>query len=70
MKRNIEQILGRIQRSPLREQRAVEVLEHIGSPEAKQLLEKLMNGSDGFPLIREAHDSLDRLNRRAAAKKP
>ena len=70
MSRNIEEVLSRIERSPLRKLRAVEVLEHIGSPEAKQLLEKLMNGSDGFPLIGEAHDSLDRLNRRVAAKKP
>lgn len=70
MKRNIEQILGRIERFPLRELRAVEVLEHIGSPEARRLLAKLADGKDGFPLIRDANDSLNRLNRRAAGKKP
>jgi hypothetical protein len=44
--------------------RAVEVLEHVGSPEARQLLTTLTKGSAGARLMEEARASLQRLERR------
>jgi WD40 repeat protein len=49
----------------LRELRAVEVLEHIGTPEARQLLDGLAKGESTTRLTAEARESLDRLERRA-----
>jgi hypothetical protein len=51
----------------LRGLRAVELLEHIGTPEAQQLLEKAAAGLDEARLTREAKASLDRLAKRPAA---
>jgi RNA polymerase sigma factor (sigma-70 family) len=48
----------------LRDPRAVEVLEHIGTHEAKQLLQTLANGAPTARLTREAKTALDRLMRR------
>jgi hypothetical protein len=48
----------------LRILRAVEVLEHIGSSEAKQLLETLATGAEAARLTMEAKASLERLNKR------
>ena len=70
--RRIEQLLKQItQLSPesLQLIRAVAVLEYIGSPEAKQLLEKLATGAEGARLTKEAKASLHRLNKRAVAAK-
>jgi WD40 repeat protein len=47
----------------LRQLRAVEVLERIGSPEAKALLQKLAKGAPRAFLTREARESLERLRR-------
>jgi hypothetical protein len=54
-------------RSPerMRGVRALDVLEHVGTPEAKRLLEELAKGAPEARLTREAQGSLDRLNRRA-----
>jgi hypothetical protein len=64
-RRRIEQLLSSIQtvHSPdqLRALRAVEVLEHIGSPEAREILQSLAKGPQTARLTREAQDSLDRL---------
>lgn len=49
--------------------RAVEVLEHIGTPEASQILKILANGAAEAELTREAKASLDRLARRANRSK-
>ncbi len=49
--------------------RAVEVLEHIGTPEAQQILESLAKGAPDARLTQEAKASLDRLQK-LAAKKP
>jgi hypothetical protein len=49
----------------LRELRGLEVLEHIGTPEAQRLLQTLAGGAKGALLTREAQASLDRLTRRA-----
>ncbi|MBY0527736.1 MAG: hypothetical protein K2R98_30340 [Gemmataceae bacterium] len=69
MKRNIEQILARMPTQSLRTLRAVEVLEQIGSPEAKQVLEPLAKGMCGLRLMVEARASLERLKAQSAADK-
>jgi RNA polymerase sigma factor (sigma-70 family) len=70
-RRRIEQILGmpRVVRAPekLRALRAVEVLERIGTVEARRILETLAGGAAEAHLTREARASLDRLDRRPAA---
>jgi WD40 repeat protein len=52
---------------PLRAGRAVEVLELIGTPEARQVLQSLAKGAEDAALTREARASLRRLARRAAS---
>jgi RNA polymerase sigma factor (sigma-70 family) len=68
LRRRLEQLRGRLavpSGDPLRALRAVEVLEHIGSPEARQLLEKLASGAPEARLTREAKASLERLGMRS-----
>jgi WD40 repeat protein len=48
----------------LRHLRAVEVLEHIGSPDAQQVLQALAKGAPDARLTQEAKASLERLNPR------
>jgi hypothetical protein len=67
----IEKLLGRLQyplTSPttIRELRAVEVLEHIGTAQARQVLRKLAEGASGARLTDAARASLERLARRNA----
>jgi RNA polymerase sigma factor (sigma-70 family) len=45
----------------LRDLRAVEVLEHIGTPDAQQLLQSVANGAPSARLTREAKASLQRI---------
>jgi WD40 repeat protein len=52
----------------LREVRAVEALEWIGTPSARQLLTVLAHGSPEVWLTREARGTLERLARRTSAK--
>jgi WD40 repeat protein len=47
----------------LREVRAVEILERIGSPRARALLERLSRGTPAARLTREAKESLERLQK-------
>ena len=47
--------------------RAVEVLEHIATPEARAVLESLAKGAPEALLTREAKAALDRLARRPAS---
>jgi dipeptidyl aminopeptidase/acylaminoacyl peptidase len=64
----IEQLLTRIQQESLRTLRAVEVLEHIGNPEAKKVLETLATGAEDARLTKEARASLERLKKRVASR--
>ena len=63
-------LLDRLERGPLspetlRALRAVEVLERLGTPEAKRCLEGLAKGVPAAPQTREARAALGRLaNRR------
>jgi hypothetical protein len=50
---------------PLQALRAIEILEHIGTPEACTLLKALAGGAPEARLTREAKASLDRLSTRA-----
>jgi dipeptidyl aminopeptidase/acylaminoacyl peptidase len=64
--RRIEELLEQLDRHTLspeevRSMRAVEALEHIGTPEARKLLEALANGAPEARLTREAKASLQRL---------
>jgi hypothetical protein len=49
---------------PLRTLRAIEVLEHIATVEARQVLTKLADGAAAAMVTREAKASLERLNKR------
>jgi hypothetical protein len=53
----------------LRALRAVEVLEHIGAAEARQLLARLAQGAPGARLSEEVKASADRLAKGAAASR-
>jgi HEAT repeat protein len=72
-RRRVEQLLERIEQPAavpeyLRALRAVEVLEHIGTPEARQILDILGQGSPAARLTQEAKASLGRLGRPSIAK--
>ena len=72
VRRRIDRLLEKLESaapSPeqLRLLRALEVLEHIGTPEARELLRTLAKGASGARLTQEAKASLDRLANRAAA---
>jgi WD40 repeat protein len=65
-RRRLEGLLQRLQGpitsgETLRQLRAVEVLEHIGSPEAQQVLQTLTAGAPQAVLTREAKAALERL---------
>jgi hypothetical protein len=72
VKRYLEQLLGRwreeVPSEKIRVLRAVEVLERIGTPQARDLLQSLACGATDARLTREAKEALERLERRNAAK--
>jgi hypothetical protein len=72
-RRRTEQLLAKVQKEltgeALRALRAVEVLEHIGTPEASRVLESLAKGAPGARLTGEAKASLDRLAKRQSPKR-
>jgi hypothetical protein len=47
----------------LRSLRAIEVLEHLATPEARQVLQKLAEGAPNVRLTREAKAALARLEK-------
>jgi dipeptidyl aminopeptidase/acylaminoacyl peptidase len=68
LRRRIEQLLSasegqRLTPESLRALRALEVLEYVGSAEAKRVLAALAAGAKDCRLTREAQASLDRLNK-------
>jgi hypothetical protein len=59
----LEDLTGRnLSPEQIRIVRAIEVLDKIGTPEAKQLLERLAGGAPGSLTTLQAQMSLDRLN--------
>jgi WD40 repeat protein len=67
-RRRLEQMIANLEgKTPsgewLRGQRALEVLEHIGTPQARRVLEELSQGASGARLTEEAKASLERLTR-------
>jgi HEAT repeat protein len=70
VKRRVETLLAKISNpvnSPdkLQALRAIEVLEHIATPEAQQVLKTLSEGAPEARVTREAKASLERLAKRA-----
>jgi RNA polymerase sigma factor (sigma-70 family) len=69
VRRRLESLLGRLNYpltapKTIRELRAVEVLEHIGTAQARQVLHKLAEGASGARLTDAARASLERLAKR------
>jgi WD40 repeat protein len=72
-RRRVEQLLSRLERavmSPerLRQIRAAEALEYIGTDQARQLLGRLAQGFAGARLTSEAREALERLGKRPAGR--
>jgi WD40 repeat protein len=66
VRRRVEQLLAKQQTiAHLREVRAIEVLEHIATPEARKLLSDLASGMPEARLTQDAKASLERLSGRA-----
>jgi dipeptidyl aminopeptidase/acylaminoacyl peptidase len=72
VRQRLERLLSDIERpstESIRDLRAFEALELIGNTEAKNLLEALAGGTEGFRLTKEAKSTLARLNKRVATDK-
>lgn len=74
IRRRVDGILKEIERGKLEPSgkhlqpiRAVEVLEHIGTPEAHSILSKLTQGTPGLRLTEEAKGSLERMKKKSLA---
>jgi RNA polymerase sigma factor (sigma-70 family) len=68
LKQILQQLEGGLTPEQLRDLRAVEALEHIGTPEARRLLAALAKGAPEARLTREAAASLERLDKRGEAR--
>src|SRR5207247_931342 len=69
VRRRLIEIIQRLERQTytgeqLRVFRAIEVLEHIGTPEAQEVLKELAKGASEARLTQEAKAALDRLAKR------
>jgi hypothetical protein len=65
----LEKLSGKVLTAEqVRTVRAVEALEHAGTPEARQLLQTLAKGAPGALPTREAQAALERMSRQASAK--
>lgn len=72
VRRRVEELLQKLQRrqvpaETLRALRAVEVLESVGTPEVRRVLETLAKGVPEAPLTKQARAALERLATRGAA---
>jgi RNA polymerase sigma factor (sigma-70 family) len=71
-RRQIERLLGKLRQSPtcihVRMLRAIEVLEHVGTVEARDLLSTLSTGAPAARLTQEAKSCLERLQAGASRK--
>ena len=70
MRRRVETLMDKWGKQPLPLEilRSLEVLEWIGSYEARQVLESIAKGASGAQLTREAEASVRRLSHRSVAK--
>jgi WD40 repeat protein len=73
VRRRVEDVLQKLDNSvppgePLRGVRAIEVLEHIGTPDARKLLAELAEGADGSRLTRDAKAALARSTERSSGR--
>jgi RNA polymerase sigma factor (sigma-70 family) len=66
VRKALQGLLGRLESGQLRDLRAIEALERLGTPAARELLQGLSRGEPGARLTREAEASLRRLARRPA----
>jgi hypothetical protein len=72
MRRRVEELLKEIAHNKLEPSaqqlqpiRALEVLEHIATPEAKEIIDRLAQGGPGLRLTEEAKGSLERMKKKA-----
>jgi hypothetical protein len=72
MRRRVEELLKEITRNKLEPSaqqlqpiRAIEVLEHIATSEAKEIVDRLAQGGPGLRLTEEAKGSLERMKKKA-----
>jgi hypothetical protein len=68
-RRRVEYLLGRLKRAvfppqTVRAMRAVELLEYVGTPEARELLVAIAKGADEARVTKDAKAALERVNRR------
>jgi RNA polymerase sigma factor (sigma-70 family) len=63
VRKALQELLGRLEAGQMRDLRAVEALEKLATPAAKELLQALSRGEPGARLTREAQASVRRLAR-------
>ncbi len=73
-RRRLEEVLGRLKAGspggePLRVTRAVAVLEQIGTPQAREVLQGLARGAPDAALTLDARSALDRLDKRKGPRR-
>lgn len=66
VRRRVQQLLERLTAGSPGQARALELLEHLGTPDARRLLEALAEGAPEARLTQEARAALARLGRQAA----